>query len=265
MKLASLTYLPPPAFAGAGHYIRNLAKFKTRHPIVCFSEHDYGHDVIKIRASPEVSKGSSFPDGNFNPFAINNTCFFTGLRVARSQDITHLIYLEADCRVGCDYWDEQIFEEYFGAGRPLVGGGSLSTYNPANYSALAARRWAELVGQNVRRNVPIATYGWLGAGKKGPTFVFPNGALSVVDMAWMERLFNLDDALGIARSVTAWDMEIGRRLWDIFKEDVFDVLGHLDCIYSGYGDVLTSQEERLDMLKRGDVCAVHQIKGNVEI
>lgn len=264
MKLGVLTYLPPPTFDGVHTFRLNLEKFMPKFPLIAYSEHEY-KGAIKLKGSPEVAKGARMPDGSVNKFATNNMAFFTGLRIAKSQGYTHIIYLEADVRLGKKNWDAMMFEEYFNAGRPLVAGGTLACYNPCNYSTLAAKRWEQLVSRNLRRNVPIATYGWLPAAQKGSTFVFANGALSVLDLEWMGRLFDLDQTLTTAQLSTAWDMEIGKRLWEKFKEDAFDVLANLTCIYSGYGDVLTTQEERLDMLRRGDVCCVHQVKGEVEV
>jgi hypothetical protein len=60
-------------------------------------------------------------------------------------------------------------------------------------------------------------------------------------------------------------MEIGGRLWKVFAEDTFDFLGHLDTIYSGYGDILTTEEERMNLLRSGKVVAVHQIKSDIDL
>jgi hypothetical protein len=267
MKLGIFGYLPPPTFPGVAAFRKNIERYKTLAPIEWYSEYDYP-GTIRLKGNPEVAKGSRFGNTNeTNPFAVNNVVFFTGMRIAWKKEYTHVIYLEADCRVGRDHWDGAMWEEYFGCGRPVIGGGTLACYNPCNYSRLASLRWSELVTQHNgnKRNVPIATYGWLGAAVKGPTFLFPNGALSVIDLAWLSRLFNLEDTFNLAKGVTAWDMAIGTKIWEKFAEDTFDVLLHMKCIFSSYGDLLTTEAERLQMLRDGTCVAIHQVKSEADV
>ncbi len=236
----------------------NLRKFKSRYPIVLFANHPWP-DTLRV-GDPEILKGSRFPDGKPNPFGVNNAVFLTAMRVAQANGYTHVVYLESDIRVGQDYWDEKIFEEFFGLGRPCIAAGSLCCYNPVNFSPEAARRWHRLVAGNTKRNVPCATYGWMRADQKGPSCVFPNGALGVYDIAWMGKLFDLEHTLDIAAITTAWDMRTGILLWQMFEEDAYEVLGQLNCIYSGYSDIVTTPEERRQMLRDGKIVAYHQEK-----
>jgi hypothetical protein len=54
-----------------------------------------------------------------------------------------------------------------------------------------------------------------------------------------------------------------RHFYDNFKEAIFDGrVKHLDCVYSGYGDVQTTEKERLEMLVTGQAVAVHHVKGS---
>lgn len=254
MNPATILYLPPPhAYKSATAILENLAKYPAKREMIIFSEHNYelpGQIVLKI--SPEVVKGRT-------KFAINNLAWLTGLRIAKERGITHMICLEADCRVG-EGWDENIFDEYFNLGRPCIAAGTLAVYNPCASGLKAAKRWENLVARNVRKNVPIATYGWMQGDQKGPSCVFPNGALSVQDVMWMEKYFPLNDTVKLAVELPPFDMAIGLKIWETFQEESYDVLGHLDCIYSGYGDALTTEEERLNMLRSGAVVGIHQVK-----
>lgn len=263
MNLASLLYLPPPkAYPSAEAFVKNLQRFPPKHPLIVYSDHDYNWpDQILLPGSPECVKGATDAQGRPNQFAINNLVFLTGLRIAIAKGVSHCIYLEADCRVGCKDWDDHIFEEYFTLPRPAIAAGTLATYNPCNHSAEAARRWQQLVARNTRRNVPVATYGWVGAAQQHPSCVFPNGALSVLDIDWMQRLFPLDNTVKTAGDLCAWDMALGKNIWERFGVQSYDVMGFLECIYSSYGDILTTQEERLQMLRDLKAVAVHQVKG----
>lgn len=264
MRLASLGYVPPPKFGGAQTFYDNVRKFPTTYELILFSEHDWP-GALKLKGSPEQVKGATFPNGKVNPFSIHNLLWLTALRICRERGVTHMLYLEADCRVGRDHWDAVVFDEFFSAGRPLICGGSLAVYNPCNYSPEAARRWAQLVSRNIKRNFPIPTYGWLGAADKQPSCIFANGALAIYEVAWMARYFDLDNSAGIAVQGTAYDMMVGSLIWKDFEEDAYEVVGHLESVFSGYGDVLTTEADRMKMLRDGQCVAVHQVKSNATI
>lgn len=270
MKLLSIGYVPPPKLPCATAFYENMRQFKCKHERILLSDHDWP-DTFKLKLSPEAP----YADGKPHKFAINNVLFFTCLRVAAERGYSHMIYLEADCRVGCDYWDDIMFAEHFSVGRPLVCSGSLACYNPANYSLKAMQRWEKLVVDNAikwqkkpydqcRLNMPIATYGWKGASEKSPSCVFPNGALSILNVEWMKELFPLmsTGAVKLAETQGPFDMAIGILAWEKLKEDAYEVMAHLNCIYSGYSDVITTESERQEMLTSGRVCAAHQFKSD---
>src|SRR6266851_4883730 len=104
MKLASIGQIPAPQYGNPAIFRANLAKFKSRYPILQFSSHPWP-GVIPLKGDPDVVKGSRNPDGSINKFAVNNLVFFTAMRIARQHGITHAIYLEEDVRVGVDCWD----------------------------------------------------------------------------------------------------------------------------------------------------------------
>lgn len=278
MKLCSIGYVPPKTFPGASAFYENIRRFKTKFDLVLFSDDDWPDLAIRLKMSPEhpyrvIAHGKTA----LNPphkFAINNVLWFTALKMARTAGYSHLLYLESDCRVGCDHWDERMFEEYFGLGRALVAGGSLGVYNPANWNRRATDKWCELVSRHyVRKNMPVPSYGWKGAADRSPVCVFPNGALSIVSIEWMHELFDLTQG-SVALAVdpcqnnkpdrpsapSPFDMALGIRLWQRFEEESYDVLGHLTCAYSTYGDIITTPEERREMLTSGKVVACHHYK-----
>jgi hypothetical protein len=259
MKICSLAYLPPPTWAGCTETFRqNLAKFPPKHDLILYSDHEYP-DTVRLRGSPEIVRNLG---GNRNIFAVNNAVFLSGMRIAKSKGYSHALYLEVDCRVGKDGWDDIIFSETFNLGRPVLVAGTVAVYNPCSAGAEAARRWARLIAANVKRNIPIATYGYKGAAEKWPSCVFCNGALSVIDVAWAERLIGFEDSIANAVNSSPHDMALGVAAWKIFEEDCYELFGLLNCLFSSYGNVLTSQEERAAMLTRGEVVACHQIKDN---
>jgi len=263
MKVGSILYLPPPtAYTSATAILENLSRFPPKHELLVYSDHDYGiPGQIRLKLSPEVARQV---DGvarmGKQDFRVNNAIYITGMQLARAAGFTHVIYVEADCRVGRPGWDDVIFDEYFNIGRPCVVAGSLAFYNPCNSGEKGMQRWQQIVARNTTRNFPCPTYGWVGAADAHPSCVFPNGALSVMDMAWIKRLYTLENAIAEAVSIGPWDMATGQKLWEIFAEDAYEVTAHLGCIYSSYGDVITTEEQRLQMLRDGTVVGVHQVK-----
>lgn len=263
MKLGSILYLPPTkSYANANAILENLKRFPPHYPLLVYSEVDYGWPgQILLKISPEVAKET---DGVANQgqldFRIANTVFITGLQLARRAGFTHIIYLENDCRVGRGGWDRIMFEEYFQLGRSVIAAGSLAFYNPANAGPVALRRWQQIVAQQTRKNFPCPTYGWVAAAIKHPSCVFPNGALSIYDMTWMQRFFKMDNAVYEGVNMGPFDMVVGEKIWEKFAEDSYDVVGTLRTIFSGYGEVVTTEAERLAWLRSGEIVAVHQVK-----
>lgn len=280
MKIATFGYIPPASFPGAQAFYENIMAFKHTHPLMLFSDAEWP-DTFRLKMSPEVP----FAQGRPHKFVINNTLWFTALKIARDQGYSQMLFLESDCRVLGDHWDDKIFTEYFEMGRPLVAGGTLATYNPASWSLKAMQRWERLVVENAEKwqekpyakcqlNLPVATYGWkpmkgegVSGSERSPCCVFPNGALGIYNISWMHELFDLTQtAVALAISPFPegrpgpYDMALGVKVWNRFEEDAYEVLGHLTSIYSGFGDVITSPEDRRALLTSGKVVGIHQIK-----
>lgn len=269
LNLATIGYVPPPQYGCSRSFMENIRAYKTKFPLILYSEYDYGTDVIRIKASPEIVKQR--PD--CARFSINNFCFFTGLRIARAHGLTHVIYLESDVRVMGDEWDGKIFEEYFNLPTPKVMGGSTIIWNPANAGMESLRRFDRLVkehntlrgpvpGEGSNRNFPIPCYGWKKSDDTGGTCVFSNGAGAVYDMAWMEKFYDLENTQGAAIGSTAWDQQNGFHLWSLLGQKSYDAVGYLSSLFSSYGDTLTTEHERLEMLRNGDKVLIHQCKSN---
>lgn len=257
MKFCTVAYLPPASKFNTTEFKANLKEFKTTNPLYLFS--DTAHDIEGlIRTSNPEPKG---PGALANKWFTNNRVFFTACRIAITSGATHFCYLESDCRIGRDGWDQILWEEFQSYPLPIVIGGTKVVYNPCNAGLTAALRWSEDVKSfSNPGKLPIATYGWLGAADASGSCVFVNGALGVYDLSEIGRLFDLGNSGDEAIKSTAWDMEIGKRLWKIYGPDVYYLVGHLNSVFSTYGNVLTSEELRLQWLKQGRINAVHQIK-----
>lgn len=259
LRLGLLLYLPPAKVPNTQLFYDHFCKVKRGTEVILYSEAPWP-DAKRLRGDPEQFRSARFPDGSPNKFAIPNATFFTGIRIAMLEGYSHVIVVEPDCRFGCDYWDLQIWEEYFNLGFPCIAAGTLACYNPCNYSPAATRKWEALIERNARKNFPIATYGFMGGGQKGGTSVFPNGALAVYDIEWMTRFYDLHNTMLWSTQVTAWDFSFGHKLWERFGPDAYDMVGHLNCIYSGFGELVSTELERQALLMSGKIVAGHQYK-----
>jgi len=84
-------------------------------------------------------------------------------------------------------------------------------------------------------------------------------------MDWLLKTFPeaLDQRyIETAQKIRTFDYEIGIRLWGDFKEKVYEKVVQLNSMWSAYGNILSTENERRDLLTEGKVVAVHQIKSN---
>lgn len=251
IRPAVIGYVPPPKYPGAQAFLSNITKFKSSCELFLYSDwKDYGfHPIL----NPEGIEGRAD-----NPkWAVNNAIFIMGLRLAAMRGFTHILYVESDCRVGCQGWDGVVFDEYFKLPFPAIAAGSIVAHGCVNGGGSFYKRFLKFVVSNAGKRHPTPIYGIATDPKFGNEHVppghpddrfkpavFPNGALGVYDMAWMCEIFHLkpDGTFKEGKNMVdavlqpAWDVVIGRRLYDRFGADVFDVVAHLDSVYSGFGN-----------------------------
>lgn len=257
-KFCVVGYIPPGKIIGSETFRLNIGRFKTRYPLLLYSDVDYP-GAIKLKASPEVVKGAKYPNGNPNPWATNNLIFLTGLAIAKNHGYTHMIYVESDCRVGIDYWDSILVNEAFSDGEPLAAG-TVVTYNCSNQGISFTREWNLFIKDNALKAFPISSFGGYSASAKADAVIFPNGALGVYSIEWLLSKLDMSSTPTEAAKIMAWDYFIGVELVKEFGGGVFGKVKHLNSVYSGYGDVATTEEERKELLISGKVVGVHQIK-----
>jgi hypothetical protein len=65
----------------------------------------------------------------------------------------------------------------------------------------------------------------------------------------------------LAKRTTAYDLEIGRRLWTYHGPKAIDHVGWLISAYSAFGNAVTTEAERWEMLTSGKKVLAHQFKG----
>lgn len=252
MNLASVVYLPPSRMVGTDAFKQNLAQFKTHYPIYTYSDCD---DSAEWKVgNPEVARHPRMP------WAVNNAVFLYGLNVAVDAGLDYFLYLEHDCRVRMDYWDRVLFAEATDLDAMIVAGTPVFWWIPngGNKFLKRATEWAHLYQSGSGMGVPM-----YGHREQARPCIYPNGAGGIYHTQTILKYCPQETRMNVPQSaqrMRAWDMQIGDGLWGEFGADVLDRFTPILSQYSGYGEMVTTESERQQMLTSGDKVLVHQIK-----
>jgi hypothetical protein len=256
MRVGSIAYLPPKGICGSEAFLANVFKWKPEHPFYFYSDDPFNGVTNNIIANPEIVKSPR------HAFAVQNLLWLFGLKLAIDIGLDYFIYVEADCRFHMEGWDEIMLQDHFRENKtPLVSGTPVQ-FNVSQSGPIPLRRSIELAYRYQSSTGFLSPIHGAWPGSPTHFLLFPNGALGVYQTKLMADIFmGFDADIGrFATTFAAWDHEVGRGLWNRFKEDVFDQFQFSTQSYSGYGDSLFTFAERGKMLTDGKVVGVHQIK-----
>lgn len=255
MNYATIAYLPSGDRFNTQQFLVNITKWKTKYPLFLYA------DIGKFGG---VAHNHIISPDNLvsDPLHKNNITFMKAIDVARARGVDAFLYLEEDCRVRGDMWDDAVFGE-FNPDRHLVGG-TPSLWNTGlcgHELQMACIKYINKVVRTTGRP-PIM---WQRDGRVGDTlgpWLYPNGALGVYNTDFVDQVFHgrKVDIAGMSKTMGAWDMLIGRAMWQQFGVDQFEKMAIFKNVYSGYKDSQYTMAERQKMLVTGQVVGVHQIK-----
>lgn len=262
-KLGIICCVGSPRLAKPDSFFVNLENFPAKNELIIYSEHNWSKQwpgLYKLNASVEVAKTAK------NRMAVHNIVFLAGLRIAANKRFTHVMILEQDCRVNVAGWDNIVWREFLSKNADAISGGTLVVFNPHSYNRQAADNFETLLtSSRANRLLPMPVFGTAAPAQHRDSCVFPVGAFSIHRLDWLLKTF--PEALGtprqyieLAQSIKVWDYEIGTRLWNEFKEEAYHKVVNLESIYSGYGNIMCSEEERKRWLQEKMVVGIHQIK-----
>lgn len=258
MNLGTVLYCPPRGRLFSDEFMANLSSFKTRYPVHIISD-DPSRQPSRIIDNPEKIRFGRTPT-----WAINNFLFFKAMQLARDAGLEYWLYIEVDSRVYGDFWDEIIWSDFFDrypsgitcAGSPVVWDVSSGGAHFAKAAINIAYEFSKATG------LPGSFYGMKSPHDCGGSSIYPNGSLSVYHTSDLLRIFaGFDqDLIGNSRRLTAFDLELGRRLWHNHGDAAASHVGFLTKSYSGFGDCLVNYNERKKLLLSGKLVAIHQVK-----
>lgn len=260
--LASIAYLPTRESLNAQAFLFNLGHYKTRHPVLFYSDADV--EGCHRIDNAEVLKGHR------NRTAIHNYVFLSGLKMALERGLDRFIYLEPDVRVGCDDWDGKIFREAdeFTCPDGMVCAGTPCIWN-ASEMPITMREAVNQYMNRYRKASGFAPPAFHSRTKDfqtrpGNNCLFIMGAGAVYDVPAMMKIFHkaMDNPMVYATQIQAFDLHIGLWCARAYGSGAIDRMPWLRSIWSGYKDKVYDQQQREEMLVNGKVCLVHQIKTN---
>jgi hypothetical protein len=149
-------------------------------------------------------------------------------------------------------------------------------------------------------HVPTLAFGNRGISDRDVSCVFCYGSGTVIDMEWYRKLFTEAERNRVVESKTGehqfgsvgivsrrpspvtvkgdgfqatqlaldskpWDLELGVRIWKQFGVEAYDMVANLKTVFSSYGNVITTEAERIAMLQDGSRRLVHQVKSDVDV
>jgi len=254
-NVGTIVYIPPPRYGHGEAFLTNLRAWKTKYPLVTFSDHaEWTPD--RVIQSPDLIKTKQ------RPWAVNNFVFLMALSIAEDSGFTDFLYLEEDCRVHGHEWDERIIGEYRRWPQAVVGGSPVC-WNSMSAGPVMLAGFQIYAASYVRKcKLPVPIYGLQIPNRpRVERFtLYPNGAIAVYNVAFLRDLFKQGSMAKQALDRGAFDMEVGWELVNKFGLGLFNKCAWLSSAFSGYGDNVLNYKQRCARLIDGTFAAVHQIK-----
>jgi len=258
LNVGVVTYCPPRGLLNSDAFYDNVTKSKMQHPLFLFSD-DSRWNPSQLIAWPEFS-------GRRPGWTINNFVFFKALEIARAAKLDYYIFLESDSRVFGDAWDDVVFSEYFQRyPNGIACAGTMVAWDLCSGGREFAKKViSEAFAFQNATGIPMSFFS-----SKSPTdcsgaALYVNGSGAVYQTAAMLKIFGMDnpmiDLVTLAKRTTAYDLEIGRRLWNYHGPEAVNHVGWLRKSYSGFGDCIMNYESRKALLLSGQCSIIHQCK-----
>jgi hypothetical protein len=242
----------------------NLTAYKnSKHdvPIIICSDADleipekYGVEFYKFEMPKLNDRGATFKD------RYSFWSFVEFIRIADHLELDHFLGYEWDCKVGQELWFDRLWDDFLSwDSEPIIAGTPVIRY-PMNGCGNFLQASTEYQYQYAKE-CGLTMY--LDTG--GPHTLYCNGALTFYKTQKMKEYFAKElsykagDDSYILNNKNAWDLEVGLRILQDVKDDIFNKIAWIPSSYSGFGDCYYNQRQRNKMLETGLKAAIHQYK-----
>lgn len=253
MKFAGIAYVPDK-FGHPEAFLQNIRAYDPGAPLYVMSDSLKYADTIPCD-NPEVVA--------INPrfrYWVANHIFLQALKLAMEKGLDRFFWLESDSRVKGDGWLRLLFDEWFSYPNCCVFG-SPCAYN-LKKSCHAVPQIITDYAHNYYKasQTPMRVYGhWPGI------HFFVNGSLSGYETktcAEIWRPFGFEtDINAAAKQNMPYDAQMGFSLSARYGLEMLRILAPSVLSYSGFGEKVFSENQRIAMLESGEKRAIHQVKG----
>lgn len=258
MKLGVVSYCPPVGVLNSDAFMANLSKYPARHPLYLLSD-DPKRNPSRVIKSPELI-------GRRPQWALNNWLWFEALALARDLGLDAFIYLESDSRVYGDGWDDIVFAEYWKRyPNGIACAGTMVCWDVSSGGReFAMNVIAEAYAFQQAAGIPMSFYSARDPRDCSGAALYVNGSGAVFDTAAMLAVFGgfEKDLVAYSKCLTAWDLAIGRCLWNYHGPRCVHHVGWLTKTVSCFGDCVLNSDERKELLLSGRCSMIHQIKSD---
>jgi hypothetical protein len=194
--------------------------------------------------------------------AVKNAPFYYVMRKCQELGISEVLYLEDDCRVYGSNWDVDLWSQWDAVKDKKLVIGSLVIANiqrsinrPGLYN-----RYLKLLEEDLRSGKDYRMV-YLMSSYVPKTFVYCNGAISMMHVNEVMELFSDDDLVNI-RDNPPFDAAIGYLASKKYGAKAINMFGVLNRVVSHYLNEQSSEEDRKSWLLTKKARVVHPIKTN---
>jgi hypothetical protein len=251
MRYAAICYVPPK-FGHPAEFLQNIRAYDPGAPLYVMSDGPYP-DVIPCLNPEVVQKNPRFR------YWVANHIFLQALLLAMEKQLDYFFFVESDSRVRGDGWLRLLFDEWFSYPGTVVFG------SPCAYNIAKSGHAIPTIITNYAHDyykasqTPMRVYGhWPGM------HFFANGSLSgyhTKTCAEIMRPLNFEKDINAAAMInTPYDAHLGRSLSQRYGLEMLRVFAPSVLSYSGFGEKVYNENQRIEMLTSGSKIAIHPCK-----
>ena len=252
-----------PAIKKSLSNLSEYKKSKKDFQIIVFSCYDleipdhYNIRFVQIDDDFNNTKVSRYSKSD----AIGFWAFIKAIEIAKELEFDYFFYYEWDCMVGADYWYDILWDECLSwQEEPIMMGTPVLKYPITQNSNLltGSSDYRYHYSKECKLDMLVE--------RCSPAALYTNGALSFYNTRIVESLYKKELSIdSFKRSLRAsapapWDLDIGTRVLEVYKDESFNKVGWLPSVYSGCGDVYYNKKQRKQMIESKLKVAIHQYK-----